>query len=90
MIETWENDKNPNFRPNFGPFDQIWAAKNFFVGFTPPVVVMQYIKLLTMQFPGKLMNQTSKKPNFGPNFGLFGPNLPLPSIFFVDFNSASS
>ena len=32
-----------------------------------------------MQFPGKLMNQTSenyKKPNFWSDFGPFRPNLP--------------
>ena len=31
-----------------------------------------------MQYPGKLMNYTcdnGKKPNFGLDFGLFGPNL---------------
>ena len=45
-----------------------------------------------MQFPGKLTNQTSKndkKPNFGPDFGQYGPNL-VPKIFFVDFTSARS
>ena len=34
-----------------------------------------------MQFPGKLMNQTSenyKKPNFWSDFGPFRPNLPPP------------
>ena len=37
-----------------------------------------------MQYPGKLLNQTSengKKPNFGQDFGPFDPN--LDSIFFV-------
>ena len=37
-----------------------------------------------MQFPGKLMNQTlgnSKKNYFGPDFGLFGPNLVSQKIF---------
>ena len=31
-----------------------------------------------MQFQGKLINRTwenSRRPNFGPDFGLFGPNL---------------
>ena len=40
-----------------------------------------------MQFPEKLMNQTWKngnKPNFGPDFGLFGPNLD-PQKFFCGF-----
>ena len=45
-----------------------------------------------MQFPEKLTNQTldnGEKPNFGPNFGLFGLNL-SPPHFFVHFSSASS
>ena len=38
------------------------------------------------------MNQTwenKKKPNFGPDFGLFGPNLG-PQIFFGGFTSTNS
>ena len=38
-----------------------------------------------MQFQGKLMNQTwenDKKPNFGPDFGSFGPDLLAPPQFF--------
>ena len=45
-----------------------------------------------MQFKGKLMNQTwenGKNPNFGPDFGLFGPNLGPPNLF-VGFTSTSS
>ena len=45
-----------------------------------------------MQFKGKLMNQTwenDKKPNVGPNFGLFVPNFG-PQILFQDFTSTSS
>ena len=37
-----------------------------------------------VQYQGKLMNQTcknDKKPNFGPDFGPFGPNLG-PKKFF--------
>ena len=40
-----------------------------------------------MQFPGKLMNQTSengKKPNSRPDFELFGPNMDL-QIFISGF-----
>ena len=29
MNQTWENGKKPSFEQNFGPFGQIWAAKNF-------------------------------------------------------------
>ena len=42
-----------------------------------------------MQFKGKLMNQTwenGEKPNFGPDFYLFGSNLTL-KFFFVGFLS---
>ena len=38
------------------------------------------------------MNQiweNGKKPNFGPDFGLFGPNLGI-QFFFADFTSSSS
>ena len=45
-----------------------------------------------MQYKGKLMNQTWEnglKPNFGPNCGLFGPNLGH-KIFFAGFTSTSS
>ena len=42
-----------------------------------------------MQFKGKLINQTwengKKKANFGPNFGLFYPDLGPPSPFFFGF-----
>ena len=40
-----------------------------------------------MQFKEKLMNQTwenGEKTNFGPNFGVFDPNLG-PKIFFRGF-----
>ena len=40
-----------------------------------------------MQFKGKLITQTwenGKKPDFGPDFNLFGPNLG-PQIFFFFF-----
>ena len=45
-----------------------------------------------MEFKEKLMNQAcenNKKPNFGPDFGLFGPNLDS-KIFFASFTSTSS
>ena len=43
-----------------------------------------------IQFPGKLTSQTSengKKPNFGCNFGPFGPNLGLTILFMWIFLS---
>ena len=45
-----------------------------------------------MHFKGKLLNQTRenyKKPNFGRDFGLFGPRL-CPQHFFMGFISTSS
>ena len=45
-----------------------------------------------MQFQGKLMNQTwenDKKPNFGADFGPFGPNVGL-QICFAGLTSSSS
>ena len=45
-----------------------------------------------MHFKGKLMNQTwenNKKPNFEPDFGLFGPNLGT-QIFLEGFTSTNS
>ena len=56
------------------------------------LVVRQYSKLSSMQFPGKLMNQileNSPKTNFGPDFDLFGPNLG-PKNVLVGFTSTSS
>ena len=55
-------------------------------------LMMQPWEMNPMQFKGKLMNQTwenDKKPNVGPNFGLFVPNFG-PQILFQDFTSISS
>ena len=48
--------------------NSIWAPKNLFMGFTSP----------SSETVLQAMNQTwknDKKPNFGPDFGTFGPNL---------------
>ena len=45
-----------------------------------------------MQLQGKLMSQTwenDKKPSFGTNFGLFGPNLGHKN-FFMNFTYTTS
>ena len=34
MNQTWENDKTPNFKPDFAPLAQMWVQKLFFVEFT--------------------------------------------------------
>ena len=71
IMQPWENDKNPNFGPNFG-------APNFFKGFfstsSVPMFQNNVQSYKPMPFPGKLMNQTSKndkKPSFWPDFGPF-------------------
>ena len=78
MMQTWENVKNPNFRPNFG------RQKFFLVSFTSTdKIVPSYHNI---QFKRKLMNQTSEndeKSNFGPNIGPLGPNVVLQ--FFCKF-----
>ena len=33
MNQTWENNKKPNFEPNFGLFDPNLGPQNFFGGF---------------------------------------------------------
>ena len=62
---------------------QIWVPKIFW-GVSPLQVVRHCSKLSPIQFKRKLMNQTwenSKRPNFEPNFGLFGPSLSLQKNF---------
>ena len=64
----------------------IWAFCTFYLYYYLDIVPSYH----PMQFKGKLMNQTwgkSKKPNFGPNFGLFWPKFGLPKNFLVGFTS---
>ena len=35
MIETWENDKKPNFGPDFGSFPPKLSSQNFFESSSP-------------------------------------------------------
>ena len=51
MIQPWENGKNPNFGPSFGPW-------RFFHGFYQYWYLSSYHP---MQFPEKLMGRTQKK-----------------------------
>ena len=76
MMQTWENGKNTNFKPNV-------ALPIFFREFS-----LYYLYIIPsyhpIQFKGKLMNQTwdnYEKYNFGPNFGLFGPHLGHKTFF---------
>ena len=87
MNQTWENDKKPNFGPDFDPN---LVPKNF-VCFLPPLDVRHFWSYHDMQFQGKLMNQiweNNKKPSFKPNFGPSGPN-PSRQIFFFESLASS-
>ena len=82
MMQTWGNGKKPI---------QFWVQKNFYV-FSLHYELDIASSYHPMQYIGKLINQTwenSKKPNFGPDFGLIGPNLG-PKIFFVGLTSTTS
>ena len=77
MNQTWENKKKLNLESILVCLAQIWVHKLFwrFHLYYFLDIVPTY---RPMQFKEKLMNQTwenKKKPNFGSNFGLFGPNL---------------
>ena len=76
MKQTWENDKKPSFRPDFGPFSPNLGPKDFFRGFYLYYMLDIITSYHFMQFQGKLMNQmweNGKKlsfvPNFDPNWG---------------------
>ena len=84
ILQIWENGEKPNFGPNFAPppFPQF-----LFSWVLPLLVVRHSSKHHSMQFKGKVMNQTwenGEKPNFGPDFCQFGPNLG-PQNFFRGF-----
>ena len=73
MMETSENGKKPNIRPNFPPLRSIFSCEFYF--YQQLDIVQSYYP---MQFKGKLMNQiweNSEKPNREPNFDPFDPNL---------------
>ena len=57
MNQTWENGKNPNFGPNFGPFDPNLGS-NFLCGFYLYYMLEIFASYYCIQFQGKLMNQT--------------------------------
>ena len=76
MNQTWENGKKLNFGLDFGLIGPNFCAKIFlWVLLILVVIVPSYH---SMQFKGKLMNQTwenGKKTDSGTNFDLFVPNL---------------
>ena len=70
--------KNLISRPILALLAEIWAHKIWFYIYQWLEIVSSYH---SMQFKGKLMNQTwdnYNKSNFGNDFGLFGP----PVFFF--------
>ena len=56
-----------------------------------PLLVVRHSSRLSSYAISNNTNKTSEnseKPNFGPDFGPYGPNLDIP-FFFVEFTSAS-
>ena len=69
--------------PDLGPLGPNSGRHDFFI----KLVVRHCSKLSSMQFKGKLINQTwenGKKPNFESDFAPFGPNS-SPKDFFRKF-----
>ena len=84
MNQIWESKKNPIILdPILACLVLIWAHK-IFLEVLPSQVVDIVPTYHPMQFTGKLMNQIweNNKPNFGLDFGLFGPNLGLQNFFW--------
>ena len=81
MNQTWENGKKTNFGSNFGPnLGPQFFFRELYLYYMFDIIASYYC----MQFQRKLMNITwenGEKPNFGPNFDSFGPNLG-PEFFF--------
>ena len=80
MDQTWENGKKKN-KLILGlvlvHFDPKLVPPKFFCGLYLYLMVYIVASYHCMQFQGKLINQTwkkGKKPSFGPDFDLFGPN----------------
>ena len=87
MNQTWKNDKNPSFRIDLGPFRPNLCPKTFFPQFYFYYMLDIVTSYGSMQFQGKLMNQTwenSGKPSFRTDFGPVSPNLDS-KIFFINF-----
>ena len=77
MNKTWENDKKPSFRPNFGPLDSHLGSKFFFVDLISILDVRHCCKLSLYTISRKTNEQNLRKwqkPNFGPDFDLFSSN----------------
>ena len=85
MTQTWENDKNPNFRPNFGTIF-------FFVSFNLYLLdtVPSYHPI---QFKGKLIYQTwengKRKLILSQILANFA-QIWAPQIYFMRFTSTNN
>ena len=89
MDQTLKNDKKPNLGPDFGPNQ---GHQFFFAGFTSTSNLILFQAIIQCNYKGKVitkLEKIKKTPNFGPDFGLFGPNLGL-QIFFEGFTSTGS
>ena len=85
MNQTWENGRKPSFRTNFCHFGPNLGPQIFFMDFVSMLDIVASFH--SMQFQGKLINQTwenGEKPSFGTDFGPFGPNLDS-KIFSINF-----
>ena len=68
MSQTWENDKEPSFEPDFDLFGPNLGPQNFFHGLYLYNMLDIVPSYHCMQFQGKLQNQTwenGKKPSLG-------------------------
>ena len=85
MNQTWENDKKPNFGPDFDLFWQKFGPQTCFCRFYFYNMLYIVASYHCMQLQGKPTNQiweNGKKPYFGPNFDPFVPTpTPTPKFF---------
>ena len=76
---NWENGKKKtNFGPDFDPFWPKFSPPKFFSWVLPLLEVKHCCKLSLYAISRKTNESNLKngeKPSFGPDFGLFGPNL---------------
>ena len=77
MNQIWKNDKEPNVGPDFDPFGPNLGPQ-FFLQVLPLLVIRHFSKLssyATYRKTNEPNLANDKKPNFGPDFGLFDSNL---------------
>ena len=75
-LRKWQ--KKTNFGPDFDPFWPKFSPPKFFSWVLPLLDVKHCCKLSLYAISRKTDEsnlKNGKKPSFGPDFGLFGPNL---------------